>query len=386
MRLLAETLLMMVLACPLAAASRAEAGTAPSDVIAREIKVLQPEGDASGLAIALRIEGRTSYFNYGFSNIEKREPVTSDSLFNLASVGKVFDTTLLAQAVRQRELSLDDPVAKYVTELENGGDIRAVTLGQLATHTSGLLLPQDHPPWPTERYTVTTFIDTLNRWNASEGHRPGKQHEYTHAGFILLHLALERRFGVPLRTLIEQRVLKPLGMTSTALPGPGGSNPRGDLEAALKTRAVQGYDDRGTPVGEPGNIQGYYLWPGTGQMFSSARDMATFLAANLGELPGHQPLQKDMQFAQHARFPMNRDHSQALAWELDLGSVPLVEKNGGLNNTSTYIGMIPDKRIGIVMLSNRGEQNVAKVSRRVLLELAFGPAGTRNGRSNHAPM
>ena len=54
------------------------------------------------------------------------------------SVGKVFATTLLAQAVKQGELSLDDPVAKYVTELQRGGDIRRITLGQLASHTSGL--------------------------------------------------------------------------------------------------------------------------------------------------------------------------------------------------------------------------------------------------------
>jgi beta-lactamase class C len=59
----------------------------------------------------------------------------------------VFEATLLAQAVRNGHLRLDDPVAKYVVELQQGGDIRQVTLGQLATHTSGLLLPQDHPPW-----------------------------------------------------------------------------------------------------------------------------------------------------------------------------------------------------------------------------------------------
>ena len=70
----------------------------------------------------------------------------SDSLFNLASLGKVFDATLLALAIRRGELNFDDPVDRYVTELQQGGDIRNVTLGQLATHTSGLLLPQDDLP------------------------------------------------------------------------------------------------------------------------------------------------------------------------------------------------------------------------------------------------
>jgi beta-lactamase class C len=55
----------------------------------------------------------------------QNRPVTADSIFNLGSVGKVFATTLLAQAIKQGELGLDDPVAKYVTELQRGGDIGA---------------------------------------------------------------------------------------------------------------------------------------------------------------------------------------------------------------------------------------------------------------------
>jgi beta-lactamase class C len=111
-----------------------------------------------GAAVAVRIAGRTLFFNEGMADQATKRPITSDSLFNLASLGKVFDATLLALAVRQGELSLDDPVDKYVTELQQGADIREVTLGQLATHTSGLLLPQDHPPWPTEGYTLPEFI------------------------------------------------------------------------------------------------------------------------------------------------------------------------------------------------------------------------------------
>src|SRR5207245_8127869 len=66
---------------------------------------------------------------------------------------------------------LDDPVAKYVVELQQGGDIHKVTLGQLATHTSGLLLPQDHPPWPDWGYTLPEFIRDRKstRLNSSHG-------------------------------------------------------------------------------------------------------------------------------------------------------------------------------------------------------------------------
>jgi beta-lactamase class C len=209
----------------------------------------------------------------------------------------------------------------------------------------------------------------LNAWKEERGHVPGEQHIYTHAGYVLLHLALEHRFGAPLGDLLEQRILKPLGMTSTTLPRQRGPNPRGELDAALIGRAVQGYDENGAPIGKPGDIQGYYLWPGAGQMFSSARDMAVFLAANLGELPNERPLQEAMTLAHQPIVPISRNNAQALAWEINLNATPIIEKNGGLNNSSTYIGMVPSAKIGIVILTNRGELNPAEVGRRILLQL-----------------
>jgi CubicO group peptidase (beta-lactamase class C family) len=85
-------------------------------------------------------------------------PITSDVLFNLGSVGKVFDTALLTLAEQKGELNLDDPVAKYVVELQQGGDVRRITLRQLASYTSGFVLPQDHAPWPKDTFTLPEFV------------------------------------------------------------------------------------------------------------------------------------------------------------------------------------------------------------------------------------
>jgi beta-lactamase class C len=369
MRTVAGALIMAMMAGPMAA-PRTDADGELKRLVTQEIQELLPANDAGGVAVAIRIAGHTSFFNYGFADLAGRRPVTSDSLFNLASLRKVFETTLLAQAVRRGELELDDRVAKFVTELAQGGDIRRVTLGQLATHTSGLLLPQDHPPWPKEHYTLPEFIRTLNAWHADEDQAPGGQHMYTHAGFVLLQLALERRFGKPIGELIEKRVVQPLGMSSTKLPlrRPDG---RAALAPALMSRAVQGYYEDGTPIGEPGDQQGYYDFPGTGQMYSSARDLAIFLAANLGELPGERSLTAAMRFAQRGVFAISLHNTQALAWEInDNAETSILEKNGGLDNSSTYIGMMPSRKLGIVILANRGDQAPAEVGRRILLSLA----------------
>ena len=105
-------------------------------IVTRHVASIVPPDDAGGVAVALRIEGRSLFFNYGWADRANKRPITPDTLFNLASLRKVFEATLLAQAVLKGELGLDDPVAKYVVELQQGGDIRQVTLGQLSSTRS----------------------------------------------------------------------------------------------------------------------------------------------------------------------------------------------------------------------------------------------------------
>src|SRR5262249_5358495 len=190
-------------------------------------------------------------------------------------------------------------------------------------------LPQDHPPWPDWGYTLPEFIGTLNAWKAEVP--PGTRHLYTHAGFVLLQLALERRYRTPIDELIEQRITQPLGMHATSLPRRDESR-RGQLAPERRIGAVQGYDEHGAPVGEPGDQQGYYRWAGTSQFFSSPRDMAVFLAANLGDLPLPPSLQAAMQLAQRPMLRIGPRNLQALAWEIVPGDSTIVEKYGGLNN------------------------------------------------------
>jgi beta-lactamase class C len=324
---------------------------------------------AGGMAVAVHIEGRTLFFNYGMADAARKAPITSDALFNLASVGKAFIATLLAQAVKQGEVSLDDPVAKYVTELQQGGDIRTVTLGQLASHTSGLTrTPQQYEH--RGPYKLPDFIRYLNAWKADDAHQPGKQDIYSNTGFVLLSLALQRRFDTPFAQLLQTRLLAPLGMSSTVMPVPR-ANARGQLAPEFRRRAVQGYNADAHPVGEPGNQQGTFNWPGTGQIYSSARDMAAFLAANVGAPPGNSSLQAAMALAQTGVFTVNPRFTQALAWQrVTNGDLVIVDKNGGLNTTATYIGMIPQKRLGIVVLSNCGGEPATRIGRQIMLALA----------------
>src|SRR5690242_11951329 len=93
-------------------------------VFAQEIEPHLPRDGIGGAAVAVRIDGQTLFFNYGWADAAQKRPITSDSLFNLASIRKVFEATVVAQAFARGDLAFDDPVSKYVTELQQGGDIR----------------------------------------------------------------------------------------------------------------------------------------------------------------------------------------------------------------------------------------------------------------------
>jgi beta-lactamase class C len=332
-------------------------------IIAQNVQPVLPEdGRGGGVAVAVRINGKTQFFNYGFANLARNERVTPDSIFNLGSVGKLFATTTLAEAVKRGELSLDDPVAKYVTELQRGGDVRRITLGQLASHTSGLPdQPGQYERWHRGKYTWPDFVRFLNSWKADPKHEPGKQYLYSDTAMVLLRIALQRRFNTPFARLMHQRITGPLGMNSTALPLPRG----------LLGRAVQGYGPQGQPIGKLGMEAGTFEWPGSGQIYSSSRDMATFLAANLGELANHGPMENAMALTHQPVFTVNPHFSQALAWQdITSGNLTILDKNGGLPNTSTWIGFVPQRNIGAVILCNRGKQAATRIGRQILHALA----------------
>jgi beta-lactamase class C len=361
--------MIFLLGLPQAATTEPDLGSWVRGIVADNIAPLATEDDVGGLASAVYIAGHLWFFNYGFANQAKRRKITSDTLFNLASVRKVFDAALVALGVLRGELRLDDPVNKYVTEL-HGDYIRRVTLGELATHTSGLLLATDHPPWPTASYSLAEFIDMLNAWTPPAGEEPGKQRVYSHAGYVLLQLALERRYGLSINELIESRILKPLGMNSTQLPKRGPDN-HSAMSAERMQRVVQGYSYDGVPIGPPGDQQGYFDFVETEQMFSSARDLAIFLAACLDGGAADPQLRKAFRMTQREMVRVSPEFGQAMAWEtVYVDGITIVDKPGGLNNASAYIGLVPPRKVGVVLLANRSDFPYEIARNRLLSELS----------------
>ncbi len=98
--------------------------------------------------------------------------------------------------------------------------------------------------------------------------------------------------------------------------------------------------------------------------------MGQFLTANMDELPNLPPITRAMQFAQRPYFEASQKMTQGLAWQrVHLDGELVIDKNGGLTGTSTYIGMLPEHHTGVVVMANRGKCRATGVGRKLLMAL-----------------
>lgn len=145
------------------------------------------------------------------------EPMTLDTIFDLASLSKPIATTpAVLQLYEQGKIGLDDPVQKYFPEFNPANDPRRaqVTLRMLLTHTSGIGGDLSHEgPWGL---TAADKADGLRRAFASSlEFNPGEGFHYSDTGFIILGALVEKITGEPLDVYVQQHVFAPIGMGDT---------------------------------------------------------------------------------------------------------------------------------------------------------------------------
>lgn len=145
------------------------------------------------------------------------EPMTEDTMFDLASLTKSLATTVaVLQLAEQGRLRVDDPVQSHLPEFNPQHDPRRarVTLRMLLTHTSGIAgdLSLDGP-WGLDRPDKAEGVRrALGAWVV---HEPGRLFHYSDIGFILLGAIVEKLTGEPLDVYVTENVFAPLGMADT---------------------------------------------------------------------------------------------------------------------------------------------------------------------------
>jgi len=327
-------------------------GPAAVDVIDRkgdidkEIKARVDAGRNAGIVVGtVEPDGSSVIGAYGNPG-PGAFPLDGDSVFEIGSITKVFTVTLLADMVDRGELSLDDPVQKYlpagVTVPQRNG--RQITLVDLATHTSGLprlptnMQPRD-PMNPYADYTAERLYSFLN--GAQLTRDIGSTHEYSNLGVGLLGHALVRRAGRSYEALVAERILKPLGMAHTGVA----------LTPWMKAHLALGHDAEGNVVSnwDIGVLEG------AGALRSTVNDMLRFARGNLDT--SQNRLARILRQTHQARVPTGRsDTSMALGWLIrHVDGHAIVWHNGGTGGYRTWIGFDETRRIAAVVLTNSSQ-------------------------------
>jgi CubicO group peptidase (beta-lactamase class C family) len=275
---------------------------------------------------------------------------TADTLFEIGSVTKVYTGLLLAQMVQKKQVQLTDPVSQHLpAEWKLPGE-PPLTLLELATHTSGL--PRVPPEWepshkpflppddanPYAKYALDDLKASLGRAQLTN------RGKYAYSNFAtgLLGCALAHRAGVSYEMAVQREILQPLNLTDTHF----------QTEPEQKKRFAPGHDDDGKPTG---NWDFRALAP-AGALRSSVREQITFLTAACA--PAESPLAASFTESLKPRHPTDSGNEKiALGWHLrNYGKQTLAWHNGGTGGYRSFIGVMPQRKVGIVVLCNSAQQ------------------------------
>lgn len=260
----------------------------PLAKIPTRMQKLVDEHRAAGVVSLVAYKGKVVHFSaVGQADVEGDRPMTTDSMFAIASMTKPITGAALMILVDEGKLSLDDPVAKYIPEFKNAtvGDkplARDVTLRDLATHTSGLGGEQRN-----EGTLAETAVMLARR---PLSFQPGEKWQYS-PGLSVCGRVVEIVSGQPFEKFLAERIFQPLQMNDTTFfPSPE-QQPRiarlyqpGEDGQSLKADHHWLLDLSATTSPNP-----------SGGLFSTADDLVRFcqMTLNGGELDGQRILSKN---------------------------------------------------------------------------------------------
>ncbi len=295
---------------------------------------------------------------YGLANLEYAQPITPQSVFNVASLAKQFTAAAIALLVIDRRVTLEDEVGKFIANWPAA--YRAVRIKHLIYMTSGVpeYYRQERPgggSWERDYFTVDDAL-------AASGARgkldfePGTAWAYSNVNYMLLARIVERVSGESFASFTDRRIFQPLGMTSTHF--------NDDVTRVVRNR-VTGYNIReGGGFHRHERISPHY---GGSGLFTTVEDLArwdeNFYTHQLGGPRLSELMLSTMRFAHN-----KANDAFGLVWGAHRGLRSLWYEGGDVG-FSSYMVRFPDARLSVIVLSNLGTGNAAQKAREVLNQL-----------------
>jgi CubicO group peptidase (beta-lactamase class C family) len=300
-----------------------------------------------GLAVGVVVDGELVYAKgFGRMNLDRQgDPVTTSSLFHMASVTKTFTATAVMQLVERGKVSLDAPVVTYVPYFRlKDGRYRTITVRQMVNHTSGMPDVWDYG-WDRPEHDA----GALERYVRGLGDlsllsEPGARFAYSNIAYEVLGGLIAGVSGESYEGYVRNHILAPLGMKSSTL-----LLPEARPEWLTTGHVLDARDEPEVSKVFPYNR----AHSPSSNLHSNVTDMARWAMANLdrGVLDGRRIL-KASSYDTLWR-PSEREPSEGTGWFLDRHRDLLtVSHPGGDAGFATDLVLVPGKRTAVVAMTN----------------------------------
>lgn len=331
-----------------------------------------------GLAVAIVKNDRVVHVNaYGVKDLSTGDPVTIDTLFQIASTSKAFTSTALAMLVDEGKLGWDDPVRRHIEyfRLSDACADAQVTVRDIISHRTGL--SRHDELWDN---TPLTREDVIRRIGTVELSKPFRSaYQYQNIMFIAAGEVIARASAMPWDDFMRTRIFKPLMMTRTVTTD-------AEWNAADHATGYR-YDWKTNRIAPQRPIDTTTIGAGGG-IKSSARDMANWLRFQLSNgvfndtqlvspealtetKTPHTPIR--MEAFTRDTHPESNVLSYALGWNVqDYRGELLVAHAGALNGFRTNVNLLPRRDAGFVVMSNVGRGLALVALRNTLADMLTG--------------
>ncbi|GIF98065.1 serine hydrolase domain-containing protein [Catellatospora citrea] len=300
---------------------------------------LMRQASIPGAIVGVWQEGKPAYVRaFGVQDTSTGQPMTTDLHMRIGSLTKTFTVTALLLLAQQGKLGLDDPIDRYVTGVPSGD---VITLRQLAAMRSGLfnyaevtmanLSSEPDRQWTPQELLAVSFSRPLL-------FEPGTKFDYSNTNTVLLGLVVEKVSGQSIETFIDQHILKPERLGSTAFP-PGSDFPSPHSQGYAK--AADGATVNAT------NWNSSWGWA-AGQMVSTLDDVRVWTQ----DLAMGKLLTPEMRRQRDQFLPAPEEGQGAqygLAIENQNG---WIGHNGNIAGFMTYPYYLPDEQTTMVVMLN----------------------------------
>jgi CubicO group peptidase (beta-lactamase class C family) len=307
-----------------------------------------------GAAVGIIKDNRIIYEkNFGLANSLTKVALTDTTIFQIASVTKVFTSLTLLIELKKAKIEVGESIGKVVPGLSPG--LSSISFHQLLTHTSGMM---DYYP-PASKYDIGIFDFFKENGDNLLFAEPGKVFSYSNTGYALIALIIERLTGKKYTEVVEMDVIKPLKLNNTTFDF---------LRVATRSFSTGHYYDGDQKMAVP--LINHFEIPllqAAGGIFSSIGDLERLALClmNKGILDGTTVIESDIIEPMSGRYAENYTASapyygfmnypnNAYGYGLfmfDYGRLHFIG-NGGSGSQMTYLVYEPKAKFAMIFITN----------------------------------